>query len=59
MYVSFDYKCINDSCEVLNVSKFVKKIDMDIQICRCGKPLVRMPPATRTHFRFADSKLKD
>lgn len=54
-FISFDYKCLQ-SGEI--VSKFIKKIDMNDQTCRCGAPMVKLPPGTKTHFRFADTKLK-
>jgi len=63
-YITFDYKC--PSCAQVD-SRMVKREDMDDQVCRpCvrGNPhndvrMIRLPPGTRTHFRFADTKLKD
>lgn len=57
-YISFDYKC--KACTALPEHRMVKRINMDSQVCEeCGGDMVKLPPATRTTFRFADTKLKD
>lgn len=55
MYITFDYHC--PACTE-TTERFVKKTDQDAQKCDCGTPLKRLVAGTRTHFRFADSKLK-
>lgn len=59
VFITFDYKC--PQCGHRE-PRFVRRSEMDEQTC--GKhlglvPLTRLPPATRTTFRFADSRLKD
>ena len=62
MYVSFDYRCPHlDRCGH-EESRFVRREAMDHQICGhagCEALMVRLPPATRTTFRYADTRLKD
>lgn len=55
MYITFTYRCPECGHEE---DRFVKKSEMDSQT-HCGVPMVRLPPATRTTFRFADTKLKE
>lgn len=63
MYISFDYRCPECNSEA---SLFVRREDMDEQVCRhcvSGNPhndvrMTRLPAATKTHFKFADQKLK-
>lgn len=58
MFVKFDMKCPTCNAEYPNV--FVKKAEMDNQRCgKCKDTLLRLPPGTRTTFRFADTRLKD
>lgn len=55
-YVVFDYVCTK--CQHTEES-MVFRHQMDNQHCpRCGTKMVRLPAGTRTHFRFADTKLK-
>ena len=57
-YISFDYKCIG--CTDLPQHRMVRRTEMDSQVCtECGSDMVKLPPATRTTFRFADTKLKE
>lgn len=64
MYISFDYRC--SFCEHVE-SRFVKRTEMDEQTCSHGELpswypptlMVRLPAATRTTFRHADTKLKE
>jgi hypothetical protein len=56
MYISFDYKC--RTCSFLE-PRLVRKDEKDSQVCKCGSEMIRLPPATRTTFRFADTKLKE
>lgn len=58
MYITFDYKC--SACELV-VSRMVKRSEQDDQRCECGniEKMTKLPAGTRTHFRFADTKLKD
>ncbi len=55
MYITFDYRHPDGRIE----SRFVKRSEMDEQYDDDGNKLVRLPAGTRTHFRFADTKLKD
>jgi putative FmdB family regulatory protein len=56
MYVVFDYVCTK--CEHTEEA-MVPRHKMDDQYCPlCGHKMVRLPAGTRTHFRFADPKLK-
>lgn len=66
MFITFDYLC--PDCEHRE-TRFVRKSEMDDQQCpnyvapNPEKPcfsmvMTRLPPATRTTFRFADKKLK-
>lgn len=55
MYITLDYKCLSCGYEA---ERFVKKVDQDKQICGCDKPMRKQLGATKTHFRFADTKLK-
>jgi hypothetical protein len=48
----YDFKCIR--CPIIE-ERFVKQHD-DAQECRCGAPMVKLPPATPTTFRFADKR---
>lgn len=57
MFIKLDMKCPTCSAEYPNV--FVKKAEVEDQRCgKCKDTLIRLPSATRTTFRFADSKLK-
>lgn len=56
-YISFDYKCTE--CALPPQHRMVKREVMDEQVCECAADMVKLPPATRTTFRFADKKLKD
>lgn len=57
-YISFDYKCANSACSIIQ-HRMVKREVMDEQVCEeCDTFMAKMPPATRTTFRFADTKLK-
>jgi predicted DCC family thiol-disulfide oxidoreductase YuxK len=51
-YVTFDYKC--PLC-LKKEERMVKRADMDVQYC-CGVPLIRLHPAPKTTFRYADKK---
>ena len=56
-YITFDYKCPECGAEYPNC--FVKRSEMDKKTCgKCYTTLLRMPPATRTTFVFADPGLK-
>lgn len=66
MYITFTYRCTGCGHEE---DRFVKKQEMDEQVCSarlprgvtdypCESPMVKLPAGTRTHFRFADRKLK-
>jgi len=63
-YITFDFKCSH--CGNVD-SRFVKREEMDNQTCEHeGLPswhqpslMTRLPAATRTTFKFADTKLKD
>lgn len=60
MYIRFNYRCPECSLEE---ERFVKKVEMDAQFCehhgkKCPRPMIRLPAAPRTNFRFADHKLK-
>ncbi len=55
MYISFDYRC--SKCSSVE-PRLVRKDEKDSQVCACGEPMVRLPAATRTTFRYADTKLK-
>jgi hypothetical protein len=55
MYISFDYKC--RTCHSVE-PRLVRREERDAQECECGSKMDKLPPATRTTFRFADSKLK-
>ena len=55
MYVTFDYVCL--SCGYQG-ERFVKKVDAEDQHCYCKEPLKKLLAAPKTHFRFADTKLK-
>jgi Zn finger protein HypA/HybF involved in hydrogenase expression len=55
--VVFDYKC--SWCPNYEADKLVSRKAMDDHMCaECGSPMVRVPAGTRTHFKFADTKLK-
>lgn len=55
-YVVFDYVCTK--CEHTEES-MVRRDEMDQQKCpTCSKKMTRLPAGTRTHFKFADRKLK-
>jgi len=54
-YIAFTYRCVTDG---LTEDRFVKREVMDDQKCNCGSSMVKLPPATRTTYRYADSKLK-
>ena len=59
MYITFTYRCPSCGHEE---DRFVRRAEMDTQSCdkhdvQLG-PMVKLPPATRTHFRFHDKKLK-
>jgi hypothetical protein len=61
MYVRFDYKCLK--CGAVE-DRFLKKTVMDSQRCtllargsfECGGEMVRLPAATPTTFKEADTK---
>jgi len=67
-FITFNYRC--SSCDHTE-ERFVKRTEMDSQRCTieidagllglndCGALMTRLPASPRTHFRFADSKLKD
>jgi DNA-directed RNA polymerase subunit RPC12/RpoP len=56
MFKVFNYRCPKCGDEV---EKLTTVPNMDKQRClSCNTKLLRLPPATRTHFRFADTKLK-
>ena len=55
MYISFDYAC--EKCKAVE-AKLVRREEIDSQVCRCGSPQRKLPAATRTTFRYADTKLK-
>lgn len=56
MFVVFNFHC--SKCKKVE-ERFVKRSDMDRQACEaCSAPMTRLPAATRTHFKFADTKLK-
>lgn len=55
MYISFDYRCTK--CKAVT-PKLVRREEKDNQTCECGGEQVRLPAATRTTFRFADTNLK-
>jgi hypothetical protein len=63
MYVRFDYKC--PKCGVTD-DRFIKRTEMDKQFCtelkrgsfECGTPMVRLPAAVATTFKFADPSAK-
>ena len=56
-FITFTFRC--PSCKHTEEDKLVRRTEMDDQPCpRCNDTLVRLPAGTRTHFRFADSKLK-
>jgi predicted SprT family Zn-dependent metalloprotease len=56
-FITFDYRC--STCDT-HEEKLVLRREMDAQRCDvCKSQLVRLPANPRTHFRFADTKLKD
>jgi hypothetical protein len=63
MFIVFDYVCPH--CERTE-ELFVDALEKDHQFCHvCAngdtpgqKPMIRLPAGTRTHFRFADGRLK-
>ena len=55
MYATFDYVCPSCGYEA---ERFVKKVDANNQLCDCKQPLKKLLAAPKTHFRFADTKLK-
>jgi len=55
MYITFDYRCPETG---QMESRFVKRTEMDEQYTEAGVKMIRLPAGTRTHFRFADTKLK-
>jgi len=62
-FITFDYKC--PACGRISENRLVRRSEMDEVYCgtNCDGDhptrMVRMLPATRTTFRFADTKLKD
>lgn len=55
--IVFDFRCV--SCAHYETDKLVSKGAVETQRCpKCDSPLVPLPPATRTNFKFADSRLK-
>ncbi len=67
MYITFTYRCRDCGHEE---DRFVKRAEVDEQVCKqmlprgvtdypCGGQMDKLPAGTRTHFRFADTKLKD
>lgn len=56
-FITFDYRCLQCGHEE---ERLVLKSEMDAQRCKhCNGQTARMPAATRTTFRYADTKLKD
>ena len=56
MYIKFNYRCQMHG----DKERFVKRALMDEIACEsCGALMTRLPAAPKTHFRFADTKLKD
>lgn len=59
MFIRFNYRCPRCGHEE---ERFIKKDQMDNQFhddeCGSGFLMIRLPAAPRTHFRFADRKLK-
>lgn len=54
----YDYRC--PQCDHAE-ERMVKQADADTQLCRQHLnevTMLRLPPGTRTTFRFADQKLK-
>jgi DNA-directed RNA polymerase subunit RPC12/RpoP len=53
MYVTYDYRCIDCKKEEI---RMVKKEDRDKQYCKycISGVMLRLPPATRTTFKFND-----
>jgi predicted nucleic acid-binding Zn ribbon protein len=52
MYVSYDYKC--QWCNITQ-NRFIDKKEKDNQTCkRCNAPMLKLPPATKTTFKFND-----
>ena len=52
MYVSHDYKCID--CKNKE-TRFILKKERDNQYCKkCNQPLLRLPSAPPTTFKFND-----
>lgn len=57
-FITFDFRCTGCGHEE---ERMVLRKEMDAQRCRqdgCKERLTRLPAGTRTHFRFADTKLK-
>jgi len=60
-FITFDYWCSSGN---KTVTRMVRRELMDDQRCEhdcCGdhsQLMIRLPAGTRTHFRFADTKLK-
>lgn len=55
--VVHDYRCTK--CPGYEADKLVSRKAMDDVRCpACDAPMVRLPPPTRTTFRFADRRLK-
>ena len=56
--ITFDYRCTQCGYED---TRYVQRNMQDFQIHQpeCGGRMKKLPPNTRTTFRFADTKLKD
>ena len=61
MYISLDFKCRDCGHRE---PRFIKKQHKDFQICHCSHPkkhtlgpMVPLPSATRTNFKFADQRI--
>jgi hypothetical protein len=50
--IAFDFKCTR--CPVRE-ERWVPRHN-EPQTCRCGEPMAKLPPPTKTTFRFADKQ---
>ena len=48
----YDFKCV--ACS-RREERAVKRHDDPVK-CKCGEPMVKLPPATRTFWKFADKR---
>jgi len=55
MYITLDFKCIGCG---FSEERFIKKSQVEDQLCACNGRMKKQLAATKTHFRFADKRLK-